>query len=66
MAKEKSFEKMLAEIEEINAWFEGDKIDLDVGLEKLKQGKELVEKCREKLKEIENQFEEISTQEPAE
>lgn len=56
---EESFKKIFDELESINDWFSGQDIDLDEALEKFKRGMELVKKSREKLKKVENNFEEI-------
>lgn len=60
MAEEKfNFTKAYQEIEEINEWFQGEDIDLEEALQKYKRGMELVQKCKARLKEAENKFEEI-------
>ncbi len=60
MPEEKfNFTKSYQEIEEINEWFQGEDIDLDEALKKYERGLELVEKCKNRLKEAENKFEEI-------
>lgn len=46
----------MRELEEINRWFQDEEIDLDLGLEKLKRGKELISACRGRLKNVENEF----------
>lgn len=56
MKKQFDFAKAMKELEEINQWFQEEDIDLDIGLEKLKRGKELIAGCRERLKDVENQF----------
>jgi len=61
-----NFTKAYQEIEEINEWFQGENIDLDEALEKYERGMELIEKCRERLKEAENKFEEIKKKYTAE
>ena len=67
MKKAFDFAKAMKELEEINLWFQEEDIDLDIGLEKLKRGKELITACRERLKDVENQFVQIRDQEkPAE
>lgn len=44
----------------IAAWFEEqDEIDVEKGLEKVKEGAELIRASRERLKELENEFEEV-------
>ena len=50
------FAKALAELEKINRWFQDEEIDLDQGLEKLKKGKALIDQCRGRLGEVENEF----------
>jgi exodeoxyribonuclease VII small subunit len=60
MAEEKfNFTKAYQEIEEINKWFQKEDIDLDEALKKYERGMELIEKCKKRLKEVENKFEEI-------
>jgi exodeoxyribonuclease VII small subunit len=59
MKKQFDFAKAMKELEEINQWFQEEDIDLDAGLEKLKRGKELITACRERLKDVENQFVQI-------
>jgi exodeoxyribonuclease VII small subunit len=60
MPEEKfNFTKAYKEIEEINEWFQGEDIDLDEALKKYEKGMELIAKCKERLKEAENKFEEI-------
>lgn len=50
----------LKKLEEINAWFENqEEIDVEKGLEKVKEGVKLVKASRERLQEIENEFIEI-------
>ena len=50
----------LTKLEEINAWFENQKeIDVEKGLEKVKEGTKLVKASRERLQEIKNEFEEV-------
>ena len=60
MVEEKfNFTKAYQEVEEINEWFQEEEIDLDEALKKYERGMELVNKCKERLKEAENKFEEI-------
>ena len=54
--KKFDFTQSVNKLEEINAWFQNEDIDLDEGLYKLKAGKELIKKCRTRLKEVENEF----------
>ena len=53
------FAKAMAELEEINRWFQNQEIDLDEGLRKFRRGLALIKKSRQRLGEVENEFEEI-------
>jgi exodeoxyribonuclease VII small subunit len=55
-SKKSDFTESVNKLEEINTWFQNEDIDLDEGLYKLKAGKELIKKCRTRLKEVENEF----------
>lgn len=47
----------------ITAWFESqDEIDVEKGLERIKEGAELIKASRSRLKELENEFEEVKKQ----
>jgi len=61
----------LKKLEEIVGWFEKQKeVDVEAGLEKVREGARLIKIARERLKQIENEFEEIKKEieddEPAE
>lgn len=56
------FSKALAEIQEINRWFQSDDIPLEEALVKLKRGMELIKKCSTRLKDVENEFIELKKQ----
>ena len=50
----------------ITGWFETqDEIDVEKGLEKVKEGAELIKASRERLKELENEFEEVKKKVPS-
>lgn len=50
----------LKKLEEINDWFENqEEIDVEAGLEKVKEGVKLVKASQTRLQEIQNEFEEI-------
>lgn len=52
--------KNLKEIEEIVEWFESqDEVDVEKGIEKVKAGAQLIKQSKKRLKEIENEFEEV-------
>lgn len=57
--KKFNFNEAYHELEEINAWFQGEEIDLEEALKKYESGMELIKKCKERLKEAENKFVEI-------
>jgi exodeoxyribonuclease VII small subunit len=57
---EVNLKESLAQLNTIVKWFESqDEIDVEAGLEKVKEGAELVKICKGRLAEIENQFEQI-------
>ncbi|MBI3442249.1 MAG: exodeoxyribonuclease VII small subunit [Candidatus Sungbacteria bacterium] len=50
----------LKKLEEIVNWFEKQKeVDVEAGLEKVREGARLIKTARERLKQIENEFEEV-------
>ncbi len=54
--KKFDFTASIKKLEEINAWFQDDDFNLDEGLQKLKEGKELIKNCRARLRQVENEF----------
>jgi len=58
--KNVNLKQSLKELNEIVSWFEGqEEIDVELGLEKVKQGAALVKQCKKRLSEIENEFAQI-------
>lgn len=52
--------KSFDELKKIADWFEDQQeVDVEAGLEKVKRGVRLIKECRERLSEVENEFEEI-------
>lgn len=52
----------LKKIEEIINWFDQqDEIDVEAGLEKVKEGVTLIKSSKKRLKELENEFEKVKT-----
>lgn len=50
----------LNKLEEINDWFDNQQeIDVEKGLEKVKEGVQLVKASKKRLQEVENEFEEV-------
>ena len=50
----------LKKLGKIVEWFEEqEQVDVEVGLEKVREGAQLIKDARERLKEIENEFEEV-------
>lgn len=50
----------LKQLAEITAWFDGQKeVDVEEGLKKVKEAAALIKASRERLKAVENEFEEI-------
>ncbi len=57
MAK-KTLTDSLKNIQSIIAWFENqEEVDVEKGLEKIKEGAKLIQESRARLREIENEFE---------
>lgn len=54
-----NFSEAFRELEEINEWFQREDIDLEEALQKYERGMELIKRCKERLKQAENKFEEI-------
>jgi exodeoxyribonuclease VII small subunit len=54
--KKFDFTQAINQLEDINTWFQHEDFNLDEGLRKLKEGKELIKKCRTRLREVENEF----------
>lgn len=60
MAKEIDLTESLKKLEEIVGWFENqEEVDVEKGLEKVKEGVKLIRSSKERLKKVENEFEEI-------
>lgn len=50
----------LKKLEEIADWFENqEEVDVEVGLEKVKEAVTLIKEARTRIREVENEFEEI-------
>ena len=60
MAESKNLKNNLKKLEEISTWFnDQEEVDLEQGLDKVKEAVELIKSSKEQLKKIENEFEEI-------
>jgi len=59
MSEEFNFKKALDELKKINEEFDSEEVDLDEALKKFKRGLELAKKCKERLKEVENEVVQI-------
>ena len=57
--KKTNIKKSLEELQKITDWFQNEDIDLDQGLEKLKEGMKLIKDCRGRIQEIENELIEV-------
>ncbi len=58
MPSKENLSESLKKIQSIVAWFEeADEIDVEKGLEKVKEGAALIKTSRKRLQEIENEFE---------
>ena len=60
MSNRSNLSESLKKLSEIVRWFDDQKeVDVEAGLEKVKEGAALIKQSRERLKEVENEFEEI-------
>lgn len=58
MATKKSLTESLQKVQSIIDWFEGqEEVDVEKGLEKIKEGAKLIQESRSRLREVENEFE---------
>ncbi len=56
----KNLGSSLKKLEEIVEWFDQQKeVDVEKGLEKVRQGVELIKYCRSRLAKVKNEFEEV-------
>jgi len=56
----KNLKNNLKKLEEISTWFsDQEEVDVEEGLEKVKEAIVLIRESKERLKQIENEFEEI-------
>lgn len=52
--------ELINNLSKISEWFEKqEEIDVEIGLQKIKEAAFLIEKTKKRLKEVENEFEEI-------
>ena len=60
MANKINLKESLSKLNNIVEWFDNqEEVDVELGLEKVKEGAGLVKLCKARLSEIENEFEEI-------
>ena len=60
MADTKNLNTNLKKLSEIAEWFDKrEEVDVEIGLEKVKEAVVLIKESKERLKKIENEFEEI-------
>ena len=58
--KNNNLNENIIKLSEINEWFESkEEIDVEIGLNKVKEAVILIKESKKRLKEIENEFEEI-------
>lgn len=51
-----NFADAMTELEQLNAWFQRDDLDLEAGLEKLQRARVLIHFCQKRLGVVENEF----------
>jgi len=60
MDKKTNLKESFQKLQDIARWFDEQKeVDVEEGLEKVKEGAGLIKICRERLKAVENEFTEI-------
>jgi len=60
MEKQFNLKESLKKLEEISKWFEAQKeIDIEEGISRVKEAADLIKASKDRLRAIENQFEEI-------
>jgi len=58
--KKNNINKNIEKLSEITEWFESrNEVDVELGLEKVKEAVSIIKESKKRLKEIENEFEEI-------
>jgi len=58
--KKVNLKESLGKLNNIVEWFDNqEEVDVEIGLEKVKEGAELIKICRKRLSEVENEFTEI-------
>jgi exonuclease VII small subunit len=59
-SNEVNLNETLKKLEVISSWFDSQReVDVEEGLKKVKEGAELIKASKERLSEIENEFEEV-------
>jgi exodeoxyribonuclease VII small subunit len=54
--KKFDFTQSIKRLEEINVWFQNEDLNLDQGLHKLREGKDLIKMLKARLREAESEF----------
>lgn len=58
--KQVNLSESLKKLEEVVSWFENqEEVDVEEGLKKVKEGAALIKASRERLMQVENEFEEV-------
>lgn len=58
--KKINLKESLSKLNNIVEWFdEQEEVDVEVGLDKVREGAELIKACKKRLSEVENEFKEI-------
>ncbi len=58
--KQENINQNLKKLNQIIEWFENqEELDVELGLEKVQQGMNLIKELKKRLKKVENEFEEI-------
>ena len=61
--KKKNLNENLKKLEAISQWFENqEEVDIEEGIKKVKEAAELIKSSKERLRRIENEFEEVKAE----
>ncbi|MDQ3093942.1 MAG: exodeoxyribonuclease VII small subunit [bacterium] len=60
MKAEKSYTELQRELDDIIAWFESDEVDIELSLQKYKQGQLIIDKLKTRLAKAELEIKKVS------
>ena len=61
MSTKKSLKELMAEFDEVVAWFDGDDVDVEEAIAKFEQGSKLADQIKKQLAEVKNKIRVINS-----